>query len=58
MSEIMQEHLQNIVSQGYLTMVELGTCHDPVDPASPAPMDGYIVACSVFCGRGFGVSSY
>jgi hypothetical protein len=36
MSEVMQEHLQNLVSQGYMTVVELDTYHVPEDPAPPA----------------------
>jgi hypothetical protein len=34
-SEIMQEHLQNLVSQGYMTAAELATCHVPMDPVFP-----------------------
>jgi hypothetical protein len=45
-SEITQEHLQNLVSQGYLTAAELVTCCVPADPASPTSMGGYIVACN------------
>jgi hypothetical protein len=33
--EVMQEHLENLTSQGYMTMVEIATCHMPEDPASP-----------------------
>jgi hypothetical protein len=47
-SEITQEHLQNLVSQKYMTTVELATCCVPVDPASPAPIEGYVVACLAF----------
>jgi hypothetical protein len=42
--ETMQELLQNLVSQGYMTAVELATCHIPVDPASPTLVGGYVVA--------------
>jgi hypothetical protein len=37
-----------------MTVVELATCHVPADPASPAPVVGYVVACSAFYERGFG----
>jgi hypothetical protein len=57
-SEITQEHLQNLVRQGYLTAVELATYRVPADSASPAPMGGYIVTCSAFYERGFGVPSH
>jgi hypothetical protein len=33
-SDIKEEHLQNLVSQGYMTVVELATCHVPEDPTS------------------------
>jgi hypothetical protein len=46
--EVSQEHLQNLVCQGYITMVELATCRVFEDPTSPAPMGGYVVACAVF----------
>jgi hypothetical protein len=45
---VTREHLQKLVSQGYMTAAELATCHVPVDPASPTPVAGSVVACSVF----------
>jgi hypothetical protein len=54
----MQEHLQNLVSQGFMMAVELMTYHMPEDPASPVQAGGYIVAFMVFYGRGFGVPSH
>jgi hypothetical protein len=56
-SEVMQEHLQNIVSQGYMTVMELATCCKPEDPTSPVQAGGYVMACTVFYERGFGVPS-
>jgi hypothetical protein len=56
-SEVMQEHLQNLVSQGYMIVAELATCHISKDPASPAPVGGYVVVCVVYYERGFGVPS-
>jgi hypothetical protein len=53
--EVMQEHLQNLVCQGYMAAAKLVTCHVPEDPVSPAPAGGYIVVCAVFYERGFGV---
>jgi hypothetical protein len=56
--EVTQEHLQNLVSQGYMTAAELATYRVPEDPACPASVRGYIVACTVFYERGFGVPSH
>jgi hypothetical protein len=39
-SEVMQEILQNLVSQGYMTVVELATCRVSEDPTSPALTGG------------------
>jgi hypothetical protein len=48
-SEVMQEHLQNLISQEYMTVVLLATCHVPENPASLAPMGGgYIMACVAY----------
>jgi hypothetical protein len=38
MSEVMQEYLQNLLSQGYMTVVKLSTCRVPEDLASPVPV--------------------
>jgi hypothetical protein len=57
-SDVTQEHLQKLVSQGYMTVAELATCRVPEDPASPIQVGGYIVACVVFYERGFGVPSH
>jgi hypothetical protein len=46
--EVMQEHLQNLISQGSMTAVELATYRVPTDPASPTLAGGYIVTCAVF----------
>jgi hypothetical protein len=56
--EVMQEHLQNLVSQGYMMIVELATCRVPEDPASPVQAGGYVIACATFYKRGFGVPSH
>jgi hypothetical protein len=47
-SEVTQEHMQNLMSQGYMTAVELSTCRVPEDSTSPALMGGYVVACTLF----------
>jgi hypothetical protein len=57
-SEVTQEHLQNLMSQGYMTVAELMTCRVPEDPASPVLVGGYVVACMVFYEWGFGVPSH
>jgi hypothetical protein len=56
--EVTQEHLQNLISQGYKIAVELVTCRVPKDHASPTPAGGYITACVAFYERGFGVLSH
>jgi hypothetical protein len=48
MLEVTQEHQQNLMSQGYMTAVELATYRVSEDPTSPAPAGGYVVACVVF----------
>jgi hypothetical protein len=48
MLETTQEHLQNLVSQGYMLVAELATYRVPADPAFPTPWAGYVVACSAF----------
>jgi hypothetical protein len=48
MSEVTQEHLQNLMSQGYMIAVELATCRVLEDPTSPALVRGYVVACTAF----------
>jgi hypothetical protein len=57
-SDTMQEHLQNLVSQGYITAAELATSYMPKDPTSPILMGGYVVACVAFYEQGFGVPSH
>jgi hypothetical protein len=57
-SEVMQKHLQNLVTQGYMIATEFATCLVPVDPTSPAPVGGYIMAFMVFYERGFDVPSH
>jgi hypothetical protein len=56
--EVMQEHLQNLVSLGYMTAAELSTCCVHKDPAYPAPTGGYVVVCTLLYEQGFGVPSH
>jgi hypothetical protein len=56
--EVTQEHQQNLMSQGYMTTVKLATYRVPEDLASPAPTEGYVVACMAFYKGGFGVPSH
>jgi hypothetical protein len=44
----MQEHLQDLVCQGYMTTTELATYRVPKDPASPVLVGGYVVVCVAF----------
>jgi hypothetical protein len=57
-SEVTQVHLQYLVSQGFMTAVELANYRVPEDPASPVVAEGYMVAFAVFYERGFRVPSY
>jgi hypothetical protein len=49
-SVVTQDHLQNLISQDYMTVVELATYHVPEDPASPPLAGEYVVACAMFYG--------
>jgi hypothetical protein len=53
MSEVTQEHMQNLVGKGYMTTVEFATHLVPADSASPAPARGYVAVCAAFFERGF-----
>jgi hypothetical protein len=57
-SEVMQEHLQNLMSQGYMTVEELTACRMLETPASPVQAGGYVVACAVFYEWGFDVLAH
>jgi hypothetical protein len=57
-SEVMHEDLQNLISQGYMIVVELATCRVPKDPASPSLVGGFVMVCAAFYERGFSVSSH
>jgi hypothetical protein len=57
MSEVMQEHLQNLISQGYMIALGLATYRVPEDPVSPQAGE-YVVGCIVFYEWGFGVPSH
>jgi hypothetical protein len=48
-------HLQNLMSQGYMIAAELAAYCVFEDPASPALVGGYVVACTTFYERGFDV---
>jgi hypothetical protein len=51
-------HLQDLMSQGFLTATELATYHVPEDPASLMPVGGYMVACMALYEHGFSVPSH
>jgi hypothetical protein len=57
-SEVTLVHLQDLMSQRFMTMAELATCCVPEDPASPTLVEGYVVAFTAFYERGFSVSSH
>jgi hypothetical protein len=56
--EATQEQLQNLMSQGYMMAAERTTCRVPEDPASLVLTGGYVMACSMFYERRFGVPSH
>jgi hypothetical protein len=39
-SEVTQEHMQDLVSQGYMMAVEVATCRVPEDPSSSMSLGG------------------
>jgi hypothetical protein len=57
-SEVTQVHLQSLMSQGFMTTVELATCHVSEVLACPVLAEGYVVAFMAFYERGFGVPSH
>jgi hypothetical protein len=54
----MQDHLQNLMGKGFMTVMELTTCHMLEDPVSPALTEGYVVSFVVFYERGLDVPSH
>jgi hypothetical protein len=46
--EVSWEHLQNIISKGCMTAVELAICLVPAGPECPALAEGFIVVCAAF----------
>jgi hypothetical protein len=57
-STIMPSHLQNLVKQGFMIVVELMACHVSEDPVFPMPIEGYVVSFVVFYERGFSTPSH
>jgi hypothetical protein len=57
-SEVTQEHLKNLACPGYMTEVELATCHVAEDPTSSTWVGGYIMACMMFFEQGFCLPSH
>jgi ribosomal protein S8 len=49
-SKVMVEHLQNLISQGYITSVDIATGRVLEDHVSPASVGGYVMACVAFYG--------
>jgi hypothetical protein len=46
-------HLQKLLKQGFMMVVELTTYHVPEGLAFPAPAEGYVVSFMAFNERGF-----
>jgi hypothetical protein len=57
-SEVMREHLQNLVSWRSRESDRVSTCRVHEDPTSPPPRGGYVVACVAFYERGYGMPSH
>jgi hypothetical protein len=57
-STTMPSHLQKLVKQGFMTVVDLMACHVSEDPVFPMPMEGYMVSFVVFYERGFSMPSH
>jgi hypothetical protein len=57
-SEVMQDHLQNLVSQAYTAVVDVMTCACPRIPHPPFRWGGCVMACTEFYEWGFGVPSH
>jgi hypothetical protein len=56
--KVTQEHLTNLVSQGFMTVTELMTYHMPKDPVAPVPVEGYVVSFMAFYERRISVPSH
>jgi hypothetical protein len=50
-SKVTQGHLQSLVNQGFMTVIELMACRVPEDPAFAAPAEGYMVTIVAFYER-------
>jgi hypothetical protein len=57
-SKVTQEHLQNLMSQGFMMAAELVTYRVPEDPVSPTLEERYVVSFMAFYKRGFDVPSH
>jgi hypothetical protein len=57
-SKVTHEHLQNLMSQGFMTVAKLRTYCVLEDPMSPAPTEGYVVSFVALYERGFIVPSH
>jgi hypothetical protein len=58
LSTVMQGHLQKLIKQGFMIVVELTACRVPQDPAFPVPAEGYMVCFVAFYEQGFGTPSH
>jgi hypothetical protein len=53
-SKVTEGHLQNLMTQGYMTTAELETCHVPEYPASLVPVMDKLVSCMLCKSRYLG----
>jgi hypothetical protein len=54
-SNVMQGHLQTLVNQGFMMVMDLAACRVPEDHVFPVPVEGYVVTFTTFYEQGFGV---
>jgi hypothetical protein len=50
--------MQNLIKYGFMSAVEIEAHRVPVDPAFPAPAEGYMVSFTAFYEWGFGMPSH
>jgi hypothetical protein len=53
-SIVTPSHLQKLMKHGFMSVAELKVYRVPEDPASPTPMEGYVVSFTSFYEREFG----
>jgi hypothetical protein len=51
-SSVTLGHLQKLMKHRFMSVTELEAYRVPMDPALPAPVEGYVVSFTTFYGRG------